>query len=126
MPPLAFTHAKYAAAMFEMSVKSVPACLVLIVPRLIGVPVAATPGLLPHDEVLVPATAVAAELVVAAAVALELVALALLVLLELLELPHPARTVTPITAANTRPSRALSATLYVLTRSPPPPRLTKV
>src|SRR5215470_15415019 len=37
--------------MFAMSVKSVPGCWVLIEPRLIGVPVAATPGLLPHDEV---------------------------------------------------------------------------
>src|SRR3954453_23207170 len=37
--------------MFAISVKSVPGCWVLIVPRLIGVPVAATPGLLPHDEV---------------------------------------------------------------------------
>jgi len=50
-PPLAFTHAKYAASMFEMSVKSVPGCLVLIAPRTIGVPVAAEPGLGPHCEV---------------------------------------------------------------------------
>jgi hypothetical protein len=37
--------------MFSMSLKSVPGCLVLIAPRLIGVPVAATPGLVPHDDV---------------------------------------------------------------------------
>jgi hypothetical protein len=37
--------------MFSMSLKSVPGCLVLIAPMLIGVPVAATPGLVPHDEV---------------------------------------------------------------------------
>jgi len=37
--------------MFAMSVKLVPGWSVLIVPRLIGVPVAATPGLVPHDEV---------------------------------------------------------------------------
>src|SRR5438876_3069694 len=37
--------------MFAMSVKSVPGCWVLIVPRLIAVPAAATPGLLPHEEV---------------------------------------------------------------------------
>ena len=44
--------------MFSMSLKSVPGCLVLIAPRLIGVPVAATPGLVPHDEVeTVPAAA---------------------------------------------------------------------
>jgi ABC-type proline/glycine betaine transport system substrate-binding protein len=36
--------------MFSMSLKSVPGCLVLIAPMLIGVPVAATPGLLPQDE----------------------------------------------------------------------------
>jgi hypothetical protein len=51
MPPLALTHAKYAAVMFSMSLKSVPGCLVLIAPMLIGVPVAATPGLVPQDEV---------------------------------------------------------------------------
>jgi len=38
-----------------MSVKSVPGCLVLIAPSGIGVPVAATPGLGPHDDVLVDA-----------------------------------------------------------------------
>src|SRR6202046_756528 len=51
IPPLALTQAKYAPAMFSMSLKSVPGCLVLIAPMLIGVPVAATPGLVPHDEV---------------------------------------------------------------------------
>src|ERR1700728_1136983 len=58
IPPLALTHAKYAAAMFSMSLKSVPGSLVSIAPRLIGVPVAATPGFVPHDEMLtVPAAA---------------------------------------------------------------------
>src|SRR5579871_5411390 len=52
-PPLSFTHAKYAAIMFGPSLKSVPGCLVSIVPMLIGVPVALTPGLGPHDEVSV-------------------------------------------------------------------------
>src|SRR6201996_8812365 len=51
MPPLALTHAKYAPAMFSMSLKSVPGCLVLIAPMLIGVPVAATPGLVPQEDV---------------------------------------------------------------------------
>src|SRR5271170_4373864 len=51
MPPLALTQAKYAPVMFSMSLKSVPGCLVLIAPMLIGVPVAATPGLVPQDEV---------------------------------------------------------------------------
>src|ERR1700734_2114093 len=51
IPPLALTQAKYAPAMFSMSLKSVPGCLVLIAPMLIGVPVAATPGLVPQEEV---------------------------------------------------------------------------
>jgi hypothetical protein len=42
--------------MFSMSLKSVPGCLVLIAPMLIGVPVAATPGLVPQADVeVVPA-----------------------------------------------------------------------
>ena len=58
IPPLALTHAKYAPAMFSMSLKSVPGCLVLIAPMLIGVPVAATPGFVPHEDVeTVPALA---------------------------------------------------------------------
>src|SRR6202035_2770436 len=51
IPPLALTHAKYAPVMFSMSLKSVPGCLVLIAPMLIGVPVAASPGLVPQEEV---------------------------------------------------------------------------
>src|ERR1700722_15539743 len=51
MPPLALTQAKYAPVMFSMSLKSVPGCLVLIAPMLMGVPVAATPGLVPQAEV---------------------------------------------------------------------------
>jgi hypothetical protein len=38
--------------MFAMSVNEVPGWLVLMVPRLIGVPVALTPGLVPHCDVL--------------------------------------------------------------------------
>src|ERR1700761_121626 len=37
--------------MFSMSLKSVPLCLVSIAPMLIGVPVAATPGFVPHADV---------------------------------------------------------------------------
>jgi len=37
--------------MFSMSEKSVPGTLVLIAPTGIGVPVAAFPGLVPHDDV---------------------------------------------------------------------------
>src|SRR6202044_1316498 len=39
--------------MFSMSLESGPFCFVLIAPMLIGVPVAATPGLVPQAEVLV-------------------------------------------------------------------------
>ena len=52
MPPLALTHAKYAFAMFGMSVNDVPGWLVAMAPSAIGVPVAATPGLVPHCDVL--------------------------------------------------------------------------
>ena len=52
MPPLALTHAKYAFAMFGMSVNDVPGWLVTMAPSAIGVPVAATPGLVPHCDVL--------------------------------------------------------------------------
>ena len=38
--------------MFGPSLKSVPGCLVSIVPMLIGVPVAFTPGFLPQADVL--------------------------------------------------------------------------
>ena len=89
MPPLSLTQAKYALIMFGPSVKSVPGCLVSIVPMLIGVPVALTPGLGPHDEVL---TAVPLLVLVLAAVepalAAELLAAPLLPLLLLL---HAAR-----------------------------------
>ena len=51
-PPLALTQAKYAFAMFGMSVNEVPGWLVAIAPSTIGVPVAATPGLVPHCDVL--------------------------------------------------------------------------
>ena len=45
--------------MFGMSVNEVPGWLVAMAPSGIGVPVAATPGLLPHCDVLtVPALAV--------------------------------------------------------------------
>jgi len=70
--------------MFGMSVKSVPGCWVAIAPRLIGVPVAAWPGLVPHADV-----ADAAELADAAAL-VEVLGGALLELE--LELLHPAMT----------------------------------
>jgi hypothetical protein len=71
--------------MFSMSLKSVPFCFVLIAPMLIGVPVAATPGLVPQAEVLV---VVALELLDAD----ELLAGGELLELDELELLQAART----------------------------------
>jgi hypothetical protein len=73
--------------MFSMSLKSVPFCFVLIAPMLIGVPVAATPGLVPQAEVLVVA---ALELLEADAD--ELLAGGELLELDELELLQAART----------------------------------
>jgi hypothetical protein len=71
--------------MFAMSVKLACGESVTIEPRLIGVPLAATPGLVPHDD-----DATAVELAAGAAL---LEALPAGALLELeLELLHPART----------------------------------
>src|SRR5215469_11224616 len=81
MPPFAFTQSKYAPAMFAMSAKLVPVWSVTIEPRLIGVPVAATPGFVPHDEVWTP---VAAGLLATGLLAAWLVGLLLLLLLLLL------------------------------------------
>src|ERR1700761_6744341 len=92
IPPLALTQAKYAPVMFSMSLKSVPGCLVLIAPMLIGVPVAATPGLVPHEEVdtvLADEELDGDEAALVAAGALDEAAGAVVV--EELEL-HPART----------------------------------
>src|SRR5580700_6077791 len=100
MPPLALTQAKYAAAMFAMSVKEVPASLVTMPPSAIGVPVAVTPGFVPHCEV-----AVAAALWLAAG---------LLVLPVLVgELAHPASTAIPITATSARCPRTFEVCLYI-------------
>ena len=90
--------------MFGPSLKSVPGCLVSIVPMLIGVPVAFWPGFGPHEDVSVEPP-LEPELdddvdeldpPLAAAVLLEL----------LFELPHPARIAAPtITAINAAISR---------------------
>jgi hypothetical protein len=89
-----------------MSVKSVPGCLVLIVPRLIGVPVAATPALLPQDEVPVEALAL---LLLAVVLALDEPPAALLLALLLLLLlpPQPAKN-RQITAPKARLGRKRS------------------
>src|ERR1700733_5098722 len=96
MPPLALTHAKYALAMFAMSVNEVPGWLVTIPPSAIGVPVAATPGLVPHCEVLT-AEALAVD-VLAGALWLEAAPVLLLELeleLELLLQPAAASAMAP-------------------------------
>jgi hypothetical protein len=74
--------------MFAMSVNEVPGWLVTMAPRAIGVPVAWTPGLVPHCEVLT-ALVLAGALAVLVAVLAALVVLVLLVELEL-ELLQPA------------------------------------
>jgi hypothetical protein len=91
--------------MFSMSLKSVPGCLVSIAPTRIGVPVAAWPGLVPHDEM---AAEPLEDVLLALVVLLEAVLLPLPddVLLGLFELlPQAAITNAPITAAEAAPSR---------------------
>jgi hypothetical protein len=113
IPPLAFTHAKYALIMFGPSLKSVPGCLVSIVPMLIGVPVAATPGLGPHDDVsLDPPLELELEPLDVDVELLDppLLAAALPLELELLLLlPHAASKTAAMTATRAKPRRAFSA-----------------
>src|ERR1700733_10939711 len=105
--------------MFGRSLKSVPGCLVSIVPMLIGVPVALTPAFGPHDEVLL-------EPAAALAVVLELVALdapleLLVLLVLLLLLPRAA------SAALARSPWWFTLTLVLLLAVIPstPPRLAR-
>jgi hypothetical protein len=98
--------------MFGPSVKSVPGWWVSMVPMLIGVPVALTPGLGPHDETaaVVPPLALPPALVPVPAVldvaALEVVPPPAAELLELLELlPHPASASSATEATNASPIR---------------------
>src|SRR5215469_1447820 len=94
--------------MLEMSVKSVPGCLVLIAPSTIGVPDAATPGLGPHDDVSgAPPELEPLEVdVVAAAVLLLLLAEAPgAALVVLLLLPQPVSATTPAITARAKPRR---------------------
>ena len=91
--------------MLAMSVNDVPDWSVTMEPRAIGVPVALTPGLVPHSEVV---TAVE-------------VGLGLLVLLELGELlPQPASAAIPRAAITTTPMRICDARRYTPTCLPPP------
>jgi hypothetical protein len=84
--------------MFGPSLKSVPGCLVSIVPILIGEPVAFTPGLGPHLDVSV--DAVLLELLDDDEVELPLLLAPGALLVLLLLLPHPAKIATPRTAAS--------------------------
>jgi hypothetical protein len=99
--------------MLAMSVKSVPGCLVTIVPSVIGVPVAAVPGLGPHDDVLVDALVVALVVVAEVDEAAGAAALVVVVVLELL--PQPATKTTPRTAASGRPTRTRGKSWNILT-----------
>src|SRR3954454_14052987 len=111
MPPLSLTQSKYAFAVFGMSVKSVPGCLVAIAPSLIGVPLAFWPLPSPHFDA---AAAGSLDALVeldddAPPLALELV--------ELLSLPPP--------QAATRNARATAAAAIagaerILCIAPPP------
>ena len=101
--------------MFGMSVKEVPGWLVAMAPSAIGVPVAATPGLAPHDDVL---TAVAGALEAPGGGVEALVLLELVELLELLELLHPAAAAARAAAARTIVVRADGANIPLLI-SPP-------
>jgi hypothetical protein len=99
--------------MFGPSVKSVPGWWVSIVPILIGLPVAATPGLGPHDEM---STEPLDELLAAAVElpAAELDPAALLLLLLLL-LPHPARAMSASAARSANPTRIRGTSWWLLT-----------
>jgi hypothetical protein len=96
--------------MFGPSLKSVPGCLVSMVPMLIGVPVALTPGFGPHFEV----SALAPELEPP-----ELLELLELLpeppLLELLLLPHPASSATTTAATSAWLNRSRDKAENILT-----------
>src|ERR1700730_1299654 len=105
MPPLALTQAKYAFAMFGMSVNDVPGWLVAMAPRAIGVPVAAWPGLVPHCDVLTAAGAADAVDVPGVADVVDVAAGVVLVLLLLLQ-PTAARAMAAASTIVLRAGRA--------------------
>src|ERR1700726_4557065 len=67
--------------MFGMSVNDVPGWLVAMAPRAIGMPVAATPGLVPHCDVLTVAVLGVLDVVPADVLVLPVVPVVLLLLL---------------------------------------------
>jgi len=101
--------------MFGMSVKLVPGWLVAIAPRAIGVPVAATPGLVPHCEVLTALVLVLALAVGVLAGALLPVEVPVELSLLELELLQPAAAIA-MAAARTTVLRAESIFAFI---SPP-------
>jgi len=90
--------------MFGMSVNDVPGWLVAMAPRAIGVPVAATPGLLPHCDVLTAAVPGVADVADVAGVAD--VAAGVLVELLLLLQAAAARAIAAASTAVLRADRA--------------------
>jgi hypothetical protein len=92
--------------MFGPSVKSVPGWWVSIVPMLIGVPVALTPGFVPHLEVSTDPLPPALLVLVAPPLLLDAdVAPPPLLLLDLLLLPQAASANSATAAMNARASR---------------------
>jgi hypothetical protein len=84
-----------------------------MVPMLIGVPVALTPGLVPHDDVETDVALL--ELVLALLGALEELPLELALLLLLELLPQPASATSATAASSTRPNRTRGTRWVVLT-----------
>src|SRR5216683_4811096 len=88
--------------MFPISVNDVPGWLVTIPPSAIGVPVAATPGLVPHCDVLTAAAPDEAGAVVVAGVLADLVLL------------HAARPIIPIAATSAPTARTRGTYWYIV------------
>jgi hypothetical protein len=91
--------------MFGMSVNDVPGWLVAMLPSAIGVPVAATPGLVPHCDVLTAAVLGVPEAVDVLAGVLAEPAVLLLLLLLLLQ-PAAARAIAAASIIVLRTDRA--------------------
>jgi hypothetical protein len=93
-------------AMFAMSVKDVPGWLVTIPPTGIGVPVAATPALVPHCDVL--------TVVLLGELLADWVPVGVLLVVLLLLLLQPAASM-PMAAARATAARALGGCSRILT-----------
>ena len=109
--------------MFGMSVNEVPGWLVAMAPSAIGVPVALTPGLLPHCEVST--VAVLAPVLEAPAAGVVPPVLVLVLLPEMLLQPARAAPVRARAAASTPCSCCLVLfgwLLFLVARSCSPPR----